>query len=228
MNAFLFAAGNGMRLRPITQDFQKCLLPVRGKPILEWWLNAVFDSKKFEHVFVNVHHMADQVETWLDRYSRRTGRKIERIDERAGLLGTARTLFYYGGMDDFMAAYTDTFCLDAYARLGWYAEVFQNQSPKILAGLLTFDAPKDGSTGNIRVDSQRIVIDFKEKSKSGIMAWAGILFGRRTFLDELGPKDKDLASDVFPRLCEKMKCIGHIEAYDIGRGVKQYESISKI
>ena len=40
MNLIILAAGQGLRLRPLTDNKPKCLVPVGGKPILEWTLSA--------------------------------------------------------------------------------------------------------------------------------------------------------------------------------------------
>ncbi|HZI57158.1 MAG TPA: sugar phosphate nucleotidyltransferase, partial [Verrucomicrobiae bacterium] len=39
MKAFILAAGQGTRLRPLTNSVPKCLLPIQGIPLLEIWLN---------------------------------------------------------------------------------------------------------------------------------------------------------------------------------------------
>ena len=36
MKVVLPVAGNGLRLRPYTEDRPKCLLPLAGKTILDW------------------------------------------------------------------------------------------------------------------------------------------------------------------------------------------------
>ncbi len=36
MKAVIFAAGHATQLYPLTKDFPKPLLPVDGKPILDW------------------------------------------------------------------------------------------------------------------------------------------------------------------------------------------------
>ena len=60
MKAFIFAAGLGTRLRPLTLDRPKALVEVAGKTMLE----RTFDTLKeagFTDFVVNVHHFADQI-----------------------------------------------------------------------------------------------------------------------------------------------------------------------
>jgi mannose-1-phosphate guanylyltransferase len=37
MKAILLAGGRGERLRPLTLTLPKCLAPVLGRPLLDWW-----------------------------------------------------------------------------------------------------------------------------------------------------------------------------------------------
>ncbi len=39
--ALILAAGRGERMRPLTDTCPKPLLPVRGKPLLQWWVDAL-------------------------------------------------------------------------------------------------------------------------------------------------------------------------------------------
>ena len=41
MKAIILSAGQGSRLLPLTQNQPKCLLPINGRSILEWQLNAL-------------------------------------------------------------------------------------------------------------------------------------------------------------------------------------------
>ena len=62
--AFILAAGFGSRLRPITNDRPKPLVPVNGRPILDY----VTDKLK-EHgirkIVINAHYMAGQIEDYV-------------------------------------------------------------------------------------------------------------------------------------------------------------------
>jgi bifunctional UDP-N-acetylglucosamine pyrophosphorylase/glucosamine-1-phosphate N-acetyltransferase len=63
MDAIILAAGLGTRLRPHTEKTPKPLLPVRGRPILDWALGALPPS--VDHVIVVVHYLAEQIERYL-------------------------------------------------------------------------------------------------------------------------------------------------------------------
>jgi NDP-sugar pyrophosphorylase family protein len=63
MDAIILAAGLGTRLRPHTLTTPKPLLPVQGRPILDWALGAL--PPAVDRVVVVVHYLAEQVEDYL-------------------------------------------------------------------------------------------------------------------------------------------------------------------
>jgi UDP-N-acetylglucosamine diphosphorylase / glucose-1-phosphate thymidylyltransferase / UDP-N-acetylgalactosamine diphosphorylase / glucosamine-1-phosphate N-acetyltransferase / galactosamine-1-phosphate N-acetyltransferase len=63
MDAIILAAGLGTRLRPHTLTTPKPLLPVQGRPILDWTLGAL--PKAVDRVLVVVHYLAGQIESFL-------------------------------------------------------------------------------------------------------------------------------------------------------------------
>lgn len=63
MEAVIMAAGLGTRLRPHTEKTPKPLLPVQGRPILDWIVAAL--PKEVDRLVVVVNYLAEQIEAYL-------------------------------------------------------------------------------------------------------------------------------------------------------------------
>lgn len=63
MDAVILAAGLGTRLRPYTLQTPKPLLPIQGRPLLDWTLAAL--PAVVDRVVVVVHYLSEQVEAYL-------------------------------------------------------------------------------------------------------------------------------------------------------------------
>ncbi|MBQ6226031.1 MAG: phosphotransferase [Bacteroidaceae bacterium] len=83
--AMIFAAGLGTRLKPLTDTMPKALVPVGGKPLLEYQLEKL-KAAGFTDVVINVHHFADMIEEWCQQNPMRL--RILFSDEREKLLET--------------------------------------------------------------------------------------------------------------------------------------------
>ena len=64
MKIVLPVAGNGLRLRPYTENVPKCLLPVAGKTILDWIVEDSLGLKPSETIFIT-GYKADAVDSFL-------------------------------------------------------------------------------------------------------------------------------------------------------------------
>lgn len=62
MDAIILAAGKGTRLRPHTNTIPKPLLPVQGRPILDWIIGAM---PPVDRLVVVVNYLAEQIEDYL-------------------------------------------------------------------------------------------------------------------------------------------------------------------
>ncbi len=66
MKIVLPVAGNGLRLRPYTENVPKCLLPVAGKTILDWIVEDSLGLKPSETIFIT-GYKADVVDQFLTK-----------------------------------------------------------------------------------------------------------------------------------------------------------------
>lgn len=74
----VLAAGAGKRLRPVTLRTPKALVPVRGKPLLQWALDKLGRAGA-NPIYVNVHHQAAFVRVFLDQYE--TAEEVRVVEE---------------------------------------------------------------------------------------------------------------------------------------------------
>ena len=56
----ILAAGLGTRLKPLTDTMPKALVPVGGKPLLEWNIRKL-QAQGYDRFVVNIHHFAQQI-----------------------------------------------------------------------------------------------------------------------------------------------------------------------
>ena len=64
MQAMIFAAGLGTRLKPLTDHMPKAMVSVGGKPLIRHVIEKLKASDA-ERIVVNVHHFAEQITDYL-------------------------------------------------------------------------------------------------------------------------------------------------------------------
>lgn len=82
----IFAAGIGSRLKPLTDNMPKALIPVNGKPMLE---HVILKLKAFgfDQIVINIHHLGEQIIDFL-KANNNFGIQIFISDEKDYLLDT--------------------------------------------------------------------------------------------------------------------------------------------
>ncbi|MDN5553837.1 sugar phosphate nucleotidyltransferase [Prevotella sp.] len=86
MQAMIFAAGLGTRLKPLTDSMPKALVRVGGEPLLKRVIFRLKDAG-FNSIIINVHHFASQIIDYL-KENDNFGLDIKISDETSGLLET--------------------------------------------------------------------------------------------------------------------------------------------
>lgn len=91
MKAMIFAAGLGTRLKPLTDEMPKALVPVCGQPLLYHVLEKL-KAAGVDETIVNVHHFPDMIRQWIEHHD--TGIKVSISDERDFLRETGGGIKY--------------------------------------------------------------------------------------------------------------------------------------
>ena len=86
MVGVIFSAGLGTRLKPLTDSMPKALVPLAGKPLLQWQVEKLRDAG-ITDIIVNVHHFPDMIIDAV-RANNGWGCHVQISDERDCLLET--------------------------------------------------------------------------------------------------------------------------------------------
>lgn len=86
MQAMIFAAGLGTRLKPLTDTMPKALVKVGGEPLIKRVIDKL-SASGVDRIVVNVHHFAQQITDYLNDNAN-FGKDIRISDETDGLLET--------------------------------------------------------------------------------------------------------------------------------------------
>lgn len=200
MRALLLAAGLGTRLKPVTDHIPKCLVPIEGRPLLEYWLELLCKAG-VGPILVNLHHLSERVQGFLEQ-SRYRGSVTTVREER--LLGTAGTLLknrdFFAG-EPIMLVHADNlsrFDVAAFIRR------HQGRPAGCQITMMTFRSDAPSSCGIVELDSRGVVVAFHEKvaNPPGDLANAAVYIVEPTlfpFLERLGKSEIDFSLDVLPK-----------------------------
>ncbi|NOX97503.1 MAG: SIS domain-containing protein [Nitrospirae bacterium] len=202
MKAFLLAAGKGKRLRPLTDKIPKCLVPIRGRPLLEYWFDLC-ERYGIKEVIVNMHHLADMVR----RHVRENPRSLSiHLSYEEELLGSAGTIVanreFVEGEENFFIFYADNL---TNIRLDKLIEFHQVHRSLFTMGLFNTDCPQQ--CGIAQLTEEHLITDFTEKPRNprSNLANAGIYLTTPSIFDYIpNKKVMDMGLDVLPRLVNRM------------------------
>lgn len=108
--ALILAAGFGTRLKPLTDNLPKALIPYKGRPMIENVISKL-TSYGINEIVINTHHHADRME---DYFSSRSGNEKITLIHEAEILGTGGALKNAEreliGSENFLVYNTDVDC----------------------------------------------------------------------------------------------------------------------
>ncbi|NIO21361.1 MAG: NTP transferase domain-containing protein [Candidatus Aenigmarchaeota archaeon] len=203
--AIILCGGEGTRLRPITYEIPKPLVPVHGKPIIE----HIFDLlKKYgvTDIILSVGHMKEKILKEVDGWSR-LGLKIDHVAESKPMgTGGAIKIAREKLPKTFIVSNGDE--LKSLNILDMYEMHKKNKALATIA-LTTLEDPS--AYGVARLDGNRI-IEFVEKPKKGKapsnLINAGFYILENKIIDMIPKGFCSLEKEIFPKLAEQGRLFG--------------------
>jgi len=217
MKAMILAAGKGTRVRPLTYDLPKPMIPILGKPVMaylvehlarygitEIMVNVSYLHEKIEEYFGEGHQFGVQIGYSFEGYTNNEG---EVVPEPLGSAGGIKKIQEFGGFFDDT---TIVLCGDAIIDLDIKSALFEHRRKGALASVITREVPWDKvpSYGVVVTDADGRIRAFQEKPKQeealSNFASTGIYIFEPEVID-LIPTDRpfDIGSELFPLLAEK-------------------------
>ncbi len=199
MKALLLGAGLGTRLRPLTQSIPKCLVPIGGKPLLEYWLEHL-SHVGVDEFLINTHYLHEQVEEFINKsiYKERVTLVYEEeLLNTAGTLLANRAFF---ADESFFLVHADNLCFCDFEA---FIDSHTNRADFCEITMMLFHTDTPKSCGIVELDAQGIVKKFHEKVEHPPSSLAnGAVYicepSIFEFLESLGKKKLDFSKDVLP------------------------------
>ena len=195
MKALILAAGYATRLRPLTDSIPKQLLPVGGRPMVDWILDRIEETSADEIHLVTNARFADDFAAWaVDKDVRVHNDGTTSNEDRLGAIGDIE----FVGLDDDLLVVAGDNLFDS--SLADYESYWRERNGSSCVAVLDVgDAETAKRYGIVDVDETDRVIGFVEKPEhppTTLCATATYLFDREhirmveTYLGEGNPPDQ--------------------------------------
>ncbi|MFA6530344.1 MAG: nucleotidyltransferase family protein [Candidatus Micrarchaeia archaeon] len=212
MIGIILAAGKGTRLRPLTYAIPKPLLPVGGRPVLEYAIENLTACKEIKKIYIAVSHQRELIEAYLQHVN--YGIEVETVHTLGWETGgDLKTILNEKKINEpVIVAYGDIVSkIDTNELLE-----FHRKNGKI-ATVALFEVPDEDVNrfGIADVDSKSGTIrQFVEKPKledaPSNLANTGYYILEKKAQDELSLEKKRVEEMLFPKLAERGELAGHV------------------
>lgn len=211
----ILAAGRGTRVQPLTHRMPKPMIPVVGKPVMEYLIEQLA-LHGFREIMVNVSHQAQQIEAYFGdgrKWGVDIGYSFEGYIENGELI--AEPVGSAGGIkriQEFANFFDDTtlvVCGDAIIDLNLTQAVRKHWASRAKASVVTLEVEKSrvSNYGVVVSDKQGQISSFQEKpaveDAQSTQINTGIYFFEPEVI-ELIPSDieYDIGSELLPKVVE--------------------------
>ncbi|KAF3998023.1 sugar phosphate nucleotidyltransferase [Glaciimonas immobilis] len=217
MKAMILAAGKGTRVRPLTYDLPKPMIPILGKPVMAY-LVEFLASYGVHDIMVNVSYLHQKIEEYFGdgtQFGVQIGYSFEGYTDESGQvipvpLGSAGGIKKIQEFANFFDDTTIVICGDALIDLDLTSALLEHKQKGAMVSVITKEVPWDkvDNYGVVVTDPQGRIKSFQEKPTQedalSNFASTGIYIFEPAAI-ELIPVDRpfDIGSDLFPLLVEK-------------------------
>lgn len=169
--AVILAAGRGTRLQPLTHDLPKPMIPLLGKPVMEYIVEHLA-AQGVREIMVNTSHLAPSIESYFGdgrRWGVQIGYSFEGhlgehglVPEPLGSAGALRKIHDFGG---FIDRTTAVLCGDAVVDLDLQAAAARHRADGAIATVVTREVAlaEVVNYGVVVSDARGRVTSFQEK-----------------------------------------------------------------
>ena len=203
MKAILLSAGYGTRLMPLTKKKPKCLMKIKNKVLLDFWIEKLLKIG-IKDILVNLHYKKDQV---IKHISKSKYKKFISTTIEKRILGTAKTLisnYKFYKTSDVMLIHSDNYCLD---NLRKFISFHKKRPKNCLMTMMTFETDNPENCGILKISRKGIVKKIYEKKKNapGKTANGAVYIISKKLLKQLKNKNYiDFSTEVLPNLIGKI------------------------
>jgi NDP-sugar pyrophosphorylase family protein len=201
----LLAGGLGTRLHPFTETTPKCLVPIAGRPLLDYWFDR-FAEAGLSEVLINTHHLPERVRTYIEGVNEAGEFHVTETFEPR-LLGSAGTLHANRGFmddaDDCLIVYADNL---SDVDLTQFLQAHRSHGDPLT--VMLFRAPDPASCGIAELDGDGRVIAFEEKPRHprSDLANAGVYAVTAEAYREIADMHRaDIGRDILPAFVGRMR-----------------------
>lgn len=211
MKAVLLAAGKGTRLRPLTESIPKVMIPINGKPILEYHIEQLAEAG-IKDIFINLHHLPEKVKHYFQD-GKKWGIKIDYSYETEilGTAGAIKKIEKNIWPESFLVVYGDNFLKINYREFMKFSE-----SHNGIGTVAIFKKEHVFGSGILDIGQNMQIKRFKEKPNENevFSHWvnAGVYCFKANIFKYIDPGFSDFGLDVLPRV---LKNQGKLYAFRI-------------
>ena len=209
----ILAAGQGTRVRPLTKDLPKPMVPILGKPVMEYLIEHLA-RHGIKEIMVNVAFHHQRIEEYFgdgSRWGVEIGYSYEGVKEDGDIqpkpMGSAGGMRKIQDFSGFFDQTTLVLCGDALIDLDITAALEEHKAKGAIASVVAMDVPREevSSYGIVVAEADGHIQSFQEKPQprdaKSTLASTGIYIFEPEVLQRV-PSGKvyDIGADLFPQL----------------------------